>query len=315
VVEIRELQPIAPDDLAVVRRLSAAAAAADGHPSLGEAIWRKLQPGADPRSLGVLALESRPGSGSDPIGFGAVVPNDNGSIPRWSAGLVIDPAHRFATAQRALLEHVVAHVAGSGGGRLTFWAFDPSHQLDTTARDVGFVPARELHQLRTPLPLDEEPVWPDGVSLRPFRPGHDEPAWVEVNNRAFAGHPEQGDWTVELLRAREQEPWFDPDGFLLAIDADGLAGSCWTKIHPIAPPEEPEALGEIFVISVDPSRQGSGLGRALALAGLASLNERGVTTGMLFVDKTNKAAMRLYRDLGFVTTRIDRAYESDVAAA
>jgi ribosomal protein S18 acetylase RimI-like enzyme len=36
---------------------------------------------------------------------------------------------------------------------------------------------------------------------------------------------------------------------------------------------------------------------------------------MLFVDKTNKAGMRLYRDLGFVTRRIDRAYESDVGAA
>lgn len=314
-VEIRELQPIAPGDLAVVRRLSAAAAAADGHPSLGEAIWRKLQPGVDPRSLGVLALESHPGSDSDPIGFVAVVPNDNGSIPRWSAGLVIDPAHRFATAQHALLEHVVAYVGASGGGPLTFWAFDPSHQLDVTARDVGFTPVRELHQLRTPLPLDEEPVWPDGVSVRPFRPGDDAVAWVEVNNRAFTGHPEQGDWTVEMLHAREQEPWFDPEGFLLAFDADGLAGSCWTKIHPVAPPEEPDALGEIFVISVDPSRQGRGLGRALALAGLASLAERGVSTGMLFVDKTNKAGMRLYRDLGFVTTRIDRAYESDVAAA
>jgi len=37
-----------------------------------------------------------------------------------------------------------------------------------------------------------------------------------------------------MLQAREQEDWFDPDGFVLAFDADGLAGFCWTKVHPRA---------------------------------------------------------------------------------
>ena len=63
-------------------------------------------------------------------------------------------------------------------------------------------------------------------------PGDDEGAWLEVNNRAFAGHPEQGAWTVEMLRARERSPGSTPTGFLLAFDADGLAGFCWTKVHP-----------------------------------------------------------------------------------
>jgi mycothiol synthase len=151
------------------------------------------------------------------------------------------------------------------------------------------------------------------VSVRTFVPGQDEAAWVEVNNRAFAGHPEQGAWTVDMLRAREQEPWFDPDGFLLAFGADGLAGSCWTKVHPPQPPHEPDALGEIYVIGADPGRQGKGLGRALTVGGLQSLADRGITVGMLFVDGANEAAVGLYRSLGFTTARTDCAYGLEVA--
>ena len=164
--------------------------------------------------------------------------------------------------------------------------------------------------MQRPLPADEPPA---GFETRPFRVGEDEKAWLEVNNRAFAGHPEQGAWTVDMLRAREQEPWFDPEGLLLAFDADGLAGSCWTKVHPAQPPREPAALGEIYVIGADPSRHGRGLGRALTAGGLASLAGRGITVGMLFVDAANDAAVGLYTSLGFTISRTDRAYGRDVA--
>jgi len=158
--------------------------------------------------------------------------------------------------------------------------------------------------------------WPEGTIVRSFRIGEDEAAWVPVNNRAFAGHPEQGAWTVEMLQAREQEDWFDPEGFVLAFDAASeggrLAGFCWTKVHPAQPPREPDALGEIYVIGADPSRHGRGLGRALTTAGLESLAGRGITVGMLYVDADNVAAVGLYRALGFVTHRTDRAYGREI---
>ena len=52
-----------------------------------------------------------------------------------------------------------------------------------------------------------------------------------MNNRAFAGHPEQGGWPEPTLARRMAEPWFDPTLFLLAFDAEGLAGFNWLK-HP-----------------------------------------------------------------------------------
>jgi mycothiol synthase len=167
--------------------------------------------------------------------------------------------------------------------------------------------------MRVPLPLAERPRWPDRTTIRTFVVGQDEDAWLAVNNRAFADHPEQGGWTRTTLEQRERADWFDPDGFILAFDADGLAGSCWTKVHPADPPNEPDALGEIYAIGADPSRQGRGLGRALTVAGLESLATRGITVGMLFVDAANAAAVGLYRSLGFETHRVDRAYGLTVA--
>jgi mycothiol synthase len=228
----------------------------------------------------------------------------------WSLELAVRPGAPDVRAQ--LLAAALEIVKEEGGGHVTFWAHGATDADDARALGAGFTRERELLQMRVALPLEAPPHWPDGVSVRTFVPGQDEAAWVAVNNRAFAGHPEQGAWTVAMLEQREQEPWFDPDGLLLAFDADGLAGSCWTKIHPPQPPREPDALGEIYVIGADPSRHGRGLGRALTAAGLASLAERGITVGMLFVDAANEAAVGLYRALGFTTARTDRAYGLEV---
>jgi mycothiol synthase len=157
-------------------------------------------------------------------------------------------------------------------------------------------------------PLPDRPL-PAGVTLRHFRPGSDEKAWLAVNGRAFAHHPEQGRWTEHDLRMREEEPWFEPAGFLLAVDIeDKLLGFHWTKVHPAAG-DEP-AIGEIYVLGVDPEGHRRGLGAALSVAGLAYLAERGLSTAMLYVDESNTAAVALYRGLGFGIFSADVSYRT-----
>src|SRR5947199_223127 len=85
---------------------------------------------------------------------------------------------------------------------------------------------QQVLNLRRPLPVAEG--W--SIAVRPFRPGADEDAWLRVNKRAFAGHPEQSAWTREMLEVRERLPWFDAGGFLLHEDDGRLAGFCWTKV-------------------------------------------------------------------------------------
>jgi mycothiol synthase len=159
--------------------------------------------------------------------------------------------------------------------------------------------------MRRPLPAEEHAA----ITTRPFRPGQDEQAWLEVNNRAFQRHPEQGGWTEQTLKARQAQPWFDPDGFLLHHRDGRLAGFCWTKVHRA----EASSLGEIYVVAVDPDFSGHGLGRQLTLAGLDHLVEKGCPEAMLYVDATNVPALKLYIDLGFTVNHIDRAYTGDVA--
>ena len=308
-IETRLLQPVTPADLVTVTRLHDDVEALDGHPSLGEAVWRDLDHPIEPVSAGVLATDD-----GRPVGFTYVHRSDNVSLPRWAAGMVVHPNVRGSIeVEVALLERAVEHVSREGGGLLVLWIFEPEPRDDEAAARAGFRHQRDLLQQRVPLPLAEAPAWPAGVEVRSFVPGEDDDVWLAVNNRAFVDHPEQGSWVQATLERRMAEPWFDPKGFLLAFDADGLAGFCWTKVHP-ATDADPE-LGEIFVIGIDPSRQGSGLGKALVVAGLAHLAERGIRTGMLFVDGDNEAAIRLYESLGFTTHRRDRAYEREVAPA
>jgi mycothiol synthase len=156
---------------------------------------------------------------------------------------------------------------------------------------------------------DPGPALPEGVRVLPFRPGRDEESWLRVNARAFAWHPEQGRWTPEDLRLREAEPWFDPAGFLLAWrgdpDAGGtLLGFHWTKVHPPGDAGD-EAVGEIYVLGVDPDAQGLRLGRALTDLGLAHLRGRQLKQVLLYVDEDNTAAVRLYEGRGFARFSVD----------
>jgi mycothiol synthase len=223
------------------------------------------------------------------------------AAPLWGLEVVVDPEHRGIGVEVALVESALEHATEHGGGEVHFWVFRPTQIHDALAHRMGFSRGRELLQMRRPLPHPEAPRWPAGTVVRRFVPGRDEAAWVAVNNRAFAGHVEQGNWTVETLAERQAEAWFDPSGFLLSERAGELTGFCWTKVHP-------DGLGEIYVIAVDPKAQGTGLGKALVLGGLASLAERGVTTGMLYVDAANESAVGLYRHLGFEVHHVDRAY-------
>lgn len=286
-------------DVAEVSELLAEVAAADGHRALGEHKWLDLVHGGRKGFAGFVAREIE---GGPLLGYAQLSQG-----PRsWGVEVVVLPEWRDPDKGVAgdLLSAALAEVGRQGGGHVHLWVPKPTDAWDRTAHECGLRRGRDLYQMRRPLPVEDGGP---SVDVRPFVPGHDEQPWLAVNNRAFAAHPEQGDWNLDTLRQREAEPWFDPEGFLLHERQGRLAAFCWTKVHIGDPPQ-----GEIYVIGVDPDFQGLGLGRAVVVAGLQHLAAVGLHQAMLYVDADNTVALALYRALGFSVDHTDRAYTGDV---
>ncbi|WP_462419036.1 mycothiol synthase [Kytococcus sp. Marseille-QA3725] len=225
------------------------------------------------------------------------------TVAQGSAEVVTDPSVRQVGLGGRLLD-ALREVDPA----LRLWSHGDLDGGRRLAASRGMAPCRSLWRMERPVAgefSDLPPArLPEGIAVRPFAPGQDDAAWLELNARAFADHAEQGRLGPDDLHARMEEPWFDPAGFLLLVDEarDGeLVGFHWTKVGELP-------LGEVYVVGVDPDRQGEGLGRAATLVGLHHLADRGVETVELYVDGDNEAAVSTYERLGFERAAVDVQY-------
>ena len=288
-----------PEDLASLAERSRAA---DGEPPFSDQTLVDLRSGR----AGVTCVVAT--DGDDLVGAAVVVPQQD-AASTFTVELTVDPAHR----NRGVATAIAGQLRAAVDGTVEAWAHGNQPAAQRLAELYGLAPVRDLLQLRRTVagapdvPL--EVSLPEGVQLRPFEVGRDEQAWLRVNAAAFAEHPEQGRITLADLQEREGEPWFDARGFLLAVESqepESVLGFHWTKVHPASGGSP--ALGEVYAVGVDPSRQGGGLGRALTAAGINHLAEQGLQDVMLYVDADNSAAVALYESLGFERWHVDVMY-------
>lgn len=295
---------LAPRDVDGVLALARAAGDTDGAYPLSEHVVLHIRHGGDAPAVHLLLRDH------DGALAGYTHLDITDEVEGAAAELVVHPMRRRRGLGRALVTAAIAVTdEHDPRGRLRLWAHGDHPSAGALALSLGFTRSRVLLQMRRSL-FDAlpEPRVPDGVEVRPFRPGADDEAWVRINARAFAHHPDQGRWTLRDLRLRMAEPWFDAGGFLLAVarDSGRLLGFHWTKVH--GHPQHHDPIGEVYVVGVDPDAQGSGLGRALTVAGLRYLRGQGLAQAMLYVDESNAGAVALYNGLGFARWSTDVSY-------
>ena len=302
-ISISVLRQVNEADVAAVRTLAEAAEKADGVAPLPEQVLLRLkhQGGADAWHFVARRLSGR---GSELIGYAVLDKTDPEAGP--SAEVVVQPSARRQGVGGALLDALRMKVR-RGDKPLRVWAHGGLPAAAALAEKRGLELDRELWVMARPLAEVPPASEIDGVTVAAFRPGIDDEAWIDLNARAFAHHPEQGSMTLDDLRARMAEPWFDPAGFFLAWRGEKLVGFHWTKVHDHSAYGD-GPIGEVYVLGVDPAEQGRGLGKALTLIGLEHLRERGLGEVILYVEGDNKPAIAVYGGLGFTRRSADVMY-------
>lgn len=249
-----------------------------------------------------------------------VVPAHDGTVAAYAQVIAGNPASAelvvHPTARRQRIATASAHAISATWPSARLWAHGDLPAARATAAALGMEPVRALHRMSLDLRTAALPpvTFPDGLggmTVRAFRPGIDDRAWLETNAAAFARHPEQGRLGQRDLDARIAQDWFDPADFLLVVsatDPGAVAAYHWTKVTPTAGGTPAGRDGEVYVVGVHPRWQGRGLAVPVTLAGLHHLRERGCATAHLYVDDDNPRAVATYRRLGFTVEVTDRQY-------
>lgn len=205
----------------------------------------------------------------------------------WTDGVTgevaVAPQWRGRGHGAALVERVLANPGAA------VWAHGTLPAAVRLADRLGLAATRSLWRMAWDPAAVVVPPLPGELTVRPYN--DDAAAWLALNARVFARHPDQGRWTAADFAARLAEPWFDPSDLLLVEHRHDLVAFAWLK--------RTADEAEVYILGVAPEYQRRGV--AAHLLGL--LQQRaageGASSLTLFVEGDNLAARRSYVRSGF----------------
>lgn len=277
----------------------------DGTPPIAEHILLHLRYGGDKADSHLLVEKD-----NQVIGYAHLDQTDLVAGP--SVELVVDPVHRGAGVEKALLSESIKIC----GDNLRLWVHGEAEVAHNLAASFNFEKIRTVLQMSKSLTdIQPLPIVDKEIIIRSFLPGIDSGDWLDLNNRVFKDHPEQGGWQLSDLNYRLSEEWFDEKGFFIVEKNKQVIASTWTKVHGehsydhgSGQSHAHPVIGEIYITAVDPVYTGLGIGKVLTITALNYLRYQGLQEAMLYVDFDNKAALNLYNSLGFKLSSKDILY-------
>ncbi len=266
----------------------------DGTPPIAEHVLLHLRHGGDKSDSHIVFEE-----GNQVIAYAHLDTTDLVAGPSVEA--VVHPNYRGKGFGTQLLNEAITIC----GDKTRIWSHGDLPQAQSIATSL------QLERLWANLQMSKKLLEIEKITskylIRSFLPGIDDEAFLALNNKVFTDHPDQGGWSKSDLEVRVNEEWFDEKGFFVCEDKSKLIGFCWTKIHGAHTHSHEgnevdhghEAIGEIYVLAVDPAYKGKGIAKDLTTTGLNYLKYQGLSSAMLYVGVENKAALNLYTSLGF----------------
>ena len=266
----------------------------DGTPAIAEHVLLHLRHGGDKSDSHLVIEENK-----EVIAYAHLDTTDLVAGPSVEA--VVHPQHRGKGLGALILKEAIKIC----GDRTRIWSHGDLPPAKAIAASLKL--ERLWSNLLMSKSLGEIQPVTSKYPIRTFIPSLDNQSFLALNNNVFANYPDQGGWSEEDLKVRVNESWFDDKGFFVAEDKGELIGFCWTKIHGAHTHSHSggdddhghEALGEIYVLAVNPDYKGQGIGRDLTITGLNYLKYQGLNNVMLYVGVENKPAFKLYKSLGF----------------
>jgi len=266
----------------------------DGTPAIAEHVLLHLRHGGDKSDSHLVIEENK-----EVIAYAHLDTTDLVAGPSVEA--VVHPQHRGKGLGALILKEAIKVC----GDRTRIWSHGDLPPAKAIAASLKL--ERLWSNLLMSKSLGEIQPVTSKYPIRTFIPGLDNQEFLDLNNKVFANYPDQGGWSVDDLKVRLNESWFDDKGFFISEERGELIGFCWTKIHGAHTHSHSgggddhghEALGEIYVLAVNPDYKGQGVGRDLTITGLNYLKYQGLNNVMLYVGVENKPAFNLYKSLGF----------------
>ncbi len=219
-------------------------------------------------------------------------------IERVILDCFIRPEHRRKGLAGKLLTHAENRANELGAKVAHVSVLEKNTIAQKASARLGFRLIHREHELR--LALNETTVreTPALFPIRHLQPG-EEDKLTHIQNRSFTGSWGYNPNTEEEIRYATSTGAYIPEEILLACDGDRPVAYCCTGVEYQEEDGADKEIGRISMIGVDPDYQKLGMGRAVLLAGLSYLKNKGVRIAQLTVDDDNEPAITLYRSVGF----------------